>query len=175
MGFPPFDPTTPGAREFLKKGFERIRAGNVLPHNRPWLDFAKRYPVLPPEGACDTIGAVALDAQGLFAASNSTGGGAMKLVGRVGDSPHFGAGLWAGPAGAVATTGIGEHIIRKLVAKEAYDRLAAGATAQEAADFGVTLLPKEIPLGLVVAGRDGPGVATNGSLPVGIRVLDRRA
>lgn len=94
------------------------------------------------------------------------------MVGRVGDSPHFGAGLWAGPAGAVATTGIGEHIVRKLVAKETYDRLAAGATAQDAAEFGVTLLPKEIPLGIVVAARDGHGVATNGTLPVGLRVVD---
>jgi beta-aspartyl-peptidase (threonine type) len=172
LGFPPYDPTTPAAREFLKKGFERVRAGTVLPHNRPWLEFAKRYPVLPPEGGCDTIGAVAMDAAGAFASANSTGGGAMKMVGRVGDSPHFGAGLWAGPAGAVATTGIGEHIVRKLVAKETYDRLAAGATAQDAAEFGVTLLPKEIPLGIVVAARDGHGVATNGTLPVGLRVVD---
>ncbi|TFK54016.1 asparaginase [Heliocybe sulcata] len=42
-----------------------------------------------------TIGAVALDMRGCIAACTSTGGKTNKLVGRIGDTPHMGAGFWA--------------------------------------------------------------------------------
>ena len=42
-----------------------------------------------------TVGAVALDERGCIAACTSTGGRTNKLVGRVGDTPHMGAGFWA--------------------------------------------------------------------------------
>ncbi|EPQ57564.1 asparaginase [Gloeophyllum trabeum ATCC 11539] len=42
-----------------------------------------------------TIGAVALDVRGCIAACTSTGGKTNKLVGRIGDTPHMGAGFWA--------------------------------------------------------------------------------
>ena len=42
-----------------------------------------------------TVGAVALDQSGGFAAATSTGGTFGKLEGRVGDSPMIGAGTWA--------------------------------------------------------------------------------
>jgi beta-aspartyl-peptidase (threonine type) len=42
-----------------------------------------------------TVGAVALDARGCVAACTSTGGRTNKLPGRVGDTPHLGAGFWA--------------------------------------------------------------------------------
>ncbi|KZT19701.1 asparaginase [Neolentinus lepideus HHB14362 ss-1] len=42
-----------------------------------------------------TIGAVALDVRGCLAACTSTGGKTNKLVGRIGDTPHMGAGYWA--------------------------------------------------------------------------------
>ncbi|PCH43496.1 N-terminal nucleophile aminohydrolase [Wolfiporia cocos MD-104 SS10] len=45
-----------------------------------------------PTGA---VGAVALDERGCIAACTSTGGRTNKLVGRVGDTPHMGAGFWA--------------------------------------------------------------------------------
>ena len=47
----------------------------------------------------DTVGAVARDRKGRFAASLTTGGTSVTLYGRVGDVPIFGAGLYAGPAG----------------------------------------------------------------------------
>jgi beta-aspartyl-peptidase (threonine type) len=43
-----------------------------------------------------TVGAVALDANGCIAVLTSTGGKTNKLVGRIGDTPHMGAGFWAG-------------------------------------------------------------------------------
>ncbi|KZT04618.1 asparaginase [Laetiporus sulphureus 93-53] len=42
-----------------------------------------------------TVGAVALDERGCIAACTSTGGRTNKLEGRVGDTPHMGAGFWA--------------------------------------------------------------------------------
>jgi L-asparaginase / beta-aspartyl-peptidase len=42
-----------------------------------------------------TVGAVALDMRGCIAACTSTGGRTNKLPGRVGDTPHLGAGFWA--------------------------------------------------------------------------------
>lgn len=42
-----------------------------------------------------TVGAVALDTNGCIASVTSTGGRTNKLVGRIGDTPHMGAGFWA--------------------------------------------------------------------------------
>ncbi|KAL7411286.1 asparaginase [Mrakia frigida] len=48
------------------------------------------------EGAKGTVGAVALDSRGCIAAATSTGGRTNKLPGRIGDTPCFGSGYWAG-------------------------------------------------------------------------------
>ena len=42
-----------------------------------------------------TVGAVALDADGIVCAATSTGGMTNKLTGRIGDTPMVGAGFWA--------------------------------------------------------------------------------
>jgi beta-aspartyl-peptidase (threonine type) len=42
-----------------------------------------------------TVGAVALDVRGCIAVCTSTGGHTNKLPGRIGDTPHYGAGFWA--------------------------------------------------------------------------------
>ena len=65
----------------------------------------------------DTVGAVALDAHGNFAAATSTGGITFKRVGRVGDSPLLGSGCYAdNTLGAISTTGHGESILRYTLA-----------------------------------------------------------
>jgi beta-aspartyl-peptidase (threonine type) len=77
----------------------------------------------------ETVGAVALDKRGHIAAGASTGGIALMLPGRVGDTPLIGCGVYADDeAGAVSMTGLGESIIRIAVAKEIVDRLEAGAS-----------------------------------------------
>ena len=77
----------------------------------------------------ETVGAVALDKRGHVAAGASTGGIALMLPGRVGDTPLIGCGVYADDeAGAVSMTGLGESIIRVAVAKEIVDRLEAGAS-----------------------------------------------
>ncbi|ETW80461.1 threonine protease T2 [Heterobasidion irregulare TC 32-1] len=42
-----------------------------------------------------TVGAVALDVHGCIVAVTSTGGRTNKMAGRIGDTPHMGAGFWA--------------------------------------------------------------------------------
>ena len=61
----------------------------------------------------DTVGAVAVDANGNFAAGTSTGGLSGQLKGRMGDSPMPGCGYYAdNNIGAVALSGHGEGIAR---------------------------------------------------------------
>ncbi len=76
-----------------------------------------------------TVGAVALDDQGRFAAATSTGGTWAKRSGRVGDSPIPGAGTWADGACAISATGDGEAILRVALARSIAARLPGLAAA----------------------------------------------
>lgn len=78
-----------------------------------------------PEGPeTGTVGAVALDAEGLLVAGTSTGGSANKKWGRIGDSPIIGAGTYAGSHCGVSCTGWGEYFIRHAVAHDIQARMA---------------------------------------------------
>ncbi|HWT12163.1 MAG TPA: isoaspartyl peptidase/L-asparaginase family protein [Allosphingosinicella sp.] len=73
----------------------------------------------------DTVGAVALDLGGNLAAGTSTGGLTGARVGRIGDSPLPGSGLYAdNHAGAVAFSGDGESIARLALAARVMARIA---------------------------------------------------
>lgn len=77
------------------------------------------------EAASDTVGAVALDANGNLAAGTSTGGLEGTLAGRVGDSPLPGCGFYADDeVGAVALSGDGEEIARLALGLRIIDKLA---------------------------------------------------
>lgn len=65
-----------------------------------------------------TVGAVALDRNGVIAAGTSTGGMTNKRFGRVGDSPIIGAGTYANQYCGVSATGHGEYFIRAAVAHD---------------------------------------------------------
>jgi len=85
-------------------------------------------------GRHGTVGAIALDRSGTVAAGTSTGGINSMLPGRVGDSPLIGCGVYAdNRSGAVSMTGIGEGIIRLVMAKSICDRLAMGKSPAVAA------------------------------------------
>jgi N4-(beta-N-acetylglucosaminyl)-L-asparaginase len=61
----------------------------------------------------DTIGMIAIDAQGNLSGSCTTSGLAFKMRGRVGDSPIIGAGLYVdNEIGAAVSTGVGEEVIK---------------------------------------------------------------
>ena len=94
---------------------------------------ARRAPAARP-AYLDTVGAVALDAEGRVAAAVSTGGMSLKRSGRIGDSPVVGAGFWADDGqGACVTTGVGEVLMRQGTARRAVQLLATGLTATQAA------------------------------------------
>jgi beta-aspartyl-peptidase (threonine type) len=75
----------------------------------------------------DTVGAVALDADGNIAAATSTGGTLNKAPGRLGDSSLIGCGCYADNESAAASlTGWGEPIMKLVLAKWSADRVLAG-------------------------------------------------
>lgn len=81
----------------------------------------------------DTVGAVALDAQGRLAAAVSTGGMSLKRAGRIGDSPVVGGGFWADDrVGACVTTGVGEALMREGTARRAVQLIGAGGAPASA-------------------------------------------
>lgn len=81
----------------------------------------------PPMNSHDTVGAVALDANGNIAAGTSTGGTLNKASGRVGDSSLIGCGCYADNlSAAVSTTGWGEPMMKLVLSKWAADRVEMG-------------------------------------------------
>jgi beta-aspartyl-peptidase (threonine type) len=113
----------------------------------------------------DTVGAVALDAHGNLAAGTSTGGTLNKAPGRVGDSSLIGCGCYADNlSAAVSLTGWGEPIMKLVLGKWAVDRVAAGATPQEAASAAIAYLYDRLGGhgGVILLGPDGQiGLAHN--------------
>lgn len=179
MGFPDYDPTCAENRA----RFQRVQA--ILRGSDPrQLEAWKRYdwkkawnfptPLKEALGPSDTVGCVTRDAKGTFAAAISTGGTTITFYGRVGDVPMFGAGIYAGPKGAVACTGNGEDIVKHLVAKAAYDLLAQGLPAQEAVDRTLANFPADIDLGLVAVGPATTGGGCNYSAEKKAFVKDYR-
>ena len=82
----------------------------------------------------DTVGAVALDANGNLDVAVSTGGIWLKVPGRVGDSPLPGSGFWAeNQVVACCATGTGEFIMRAGLCADVRARAQAGGSASEAA------------------------------------------
>ncbi|NNC48440.1 MAG: isoaspartyl peptidase/L-asparaginase [Sphingomonas sp.] len=76
-----------------------------------------------------TVGAVAMDQDGVISAGTSTGGMTGKRWGRIGDSPIIGAGTYANASCGVSATGTGEMFIRLSVA---YRICEGSARAEEA-------------------------------------------
>jgi len=113
----------------------------------------------------DTVGAVALDVHGNIAAGTSTGGTLNKAPGRVGDSSLIGCGCYADNlSAAVSLTGWGEPIMKLVLGKWAVDRVAAGASPDEAAHEAIAYLFNRLGGhgGIILLGPDGRvGLAHN--------------
>lgn len=99
--------------------------------------------------SCDTVGAIAFDGS-TFAAALSSGGLTGASIGRVGDVPLPGCGLYCGTAGAVACTGDGEFIALKLLAKEVYSWLETNMSPKEAANKALSLFDDHVDIGLII-------------------------
>lgn len=150
-GFEHYDPRTKRTIELLEKAKRRLKE-KELP---PWAGKWKKYRFT------ETVGAVAMDSKGRFAAGNSTGGHTFMLDGRVGDTPIVGAGLYAARRGAVVATGIGEEIMKVVLSKWIYDRIEEGQHPQDACDSSLSFFKKDVPTGVLALSKDGYGVSCN--------------
>ena len=111
-----------------------------------------------PLSSHDTVGAVARDTHGNLAAATSTGGTLNKAPGRVGDSSLIGCGCYADNlSAAVSLTGWGEPIMKLVLGKWAVDRVAAGASPDEAAYAAIDYLFDRLGGhgGIILLGPDG--------------------
>ena len=127
MGFPDHDPVTAARKADWQD--KRKRVDEVLgKHSLRMRRFLKDHP----EYAGGTVGAVAVDKDGILAAATSTGGVTLKLVGRVGDSPIAGAGNYASNHIAASATGTGEFVMRALAARAISEAVQHGAPVARA-------------------------------------------
>ena len=135
-----------GATKFAKeKGVELATEKELL------AEGAKQAAI---EGEHDTVGAVALDQGGNLAAGTSTGGINRQKVGRIGDSPLPGGGLYAdNHIGAVSFSGDGETIARLALASRVMAAVEHGEDLEAAIENSVAKLP-----GTGGAGADGGGI-----------------
>lgn len=91
----------------------------------------------------DTIGMIALDANGNLSGSCTTSGMGFKMRGRVGDSPIIGAGLFVdNEVGAVVATGQGEDIIRMGGAHTVMEFMRQGLSPEMACKQAIERLLK---------------------------------
>ena len=106
-----------------------------------------------------TIGAIARDQQGNLAAATSTGGIVNKRLGRIGDSPIIGAGVYAdNETCAVSATGYGEDFMRSVIAKTISDFIyMKGMDAQQATQAAIEYLTRKVKGrgGVITIDRDG--------------------
>jgi beta-aspartyl-peptidase (threonine type) len=175
IGFADIVPVSPQAEAKYRARMRR-QAELFARHDTTTFDWRRywNFPGAMPADALewgrhgDTVGSVTRGADGHFAATLSTGGTSVTLCGRVGDVPVYGAGLYAGPAGAVACTGEGEQIIRRFLARSVYDRIAAGVSARQAVQEAVAMFPERWDVGLIAVDRSGWGVAANRPMAYGV-------
>lgn len=81
----------------------------------------------------DTMGTIALDADGNLSGACTTSGMAFKTHGRVGDSPIIGAGLFVdNKVGAATSSGVGEEVIRICGTHTVIEMMRFGHTPEAA-------------------------------------------
>ena len=130
-----------GAREFaLDHGFNKIKTP-VKEAKKAWKEWKKEEKQKRPEinhENHDTIGMLALDANGNLSGACTTSGWAYKMPGRVGDSPIIGAGLFVdNEVGAACATGMGEAIIRIAGSHTVVELMRQGHSPQKACEMAV--------------------------------------
>jgi N4-(beta-N-acetylglucosaminyl)-L-asparaginase len=111
----------------------------------------------------DTIGMLAVDANGRLAGACTTSGMAWKMHGRVGDSPIIGAGLYVdNEVGGATSTGVGEEVIRNAGSFLVVELMRQGRSPQEACEEAVRRIVKKRPdgakdlqVGFLALRRDG--------------------
>jgi len=127
----------------IPREVERLRRFKA--DGKPDSTFAGASAEVSPATSHDTVGAVALDADGNLAAATSTGGTLNKTPGRVGDSSLIGCGCYAdNMKAAVSCTGWGEPIMKLVLGKWACDRVEEGDAPQVVAEQAITYLKNRL-------------------------------
>ncbi|MBS1566184.1 MAG: N(4)-(beta-N-acetylglucosaminyl)-L-asparaginase [Bacteroidetes bacterium] len=111
----------------------------------------------------DTIGMVAMDAQGNLSGSCTTSGMGFKMRGRLGDSPIIGAGLFVdNEVGAATATGQGEDVIRMAGSHTVVELMRQGLSPEDACKKAVERIirikgekAKEIQVGFIAVNKKG--------------------
>lgn len=134
-----------GALQFaVSQGFkkENILTAESEKEWKEWLKDSKYQPIVNIENH-DTIGMIALDAQGNLSGACTTSGMAFKMHGRVGDSPIIGAGLFVdNEVGAATATGHGEEVIRTVGTHLVVELMRQGRSPQQACREAVERIVK---------------------------------
>ncbi|MEL6483441.1 MAG: N(4)-(beta-N-acetylglucosaminyl)-L-asparaginase, partial [Bacteroidota bacterium] len=129
-----------GALQFaLEQGFpkEDLMTDSTRKQYEEWKITSKYQTPINIENH-DTIGMLALDANGDIAGACTTSGMAYKMAGRVGDSPIIGAGLYVdNEVGGATATGVGEEVIRTVGSFLIVELMRQGKSPQEACEEGV--------------------------------------
>ncbi len=135
---------TEGAQQFaVAQGFEKkpLLTDDAREAWREWLKKSEYKPTMNAERSGrpgdehdhDTLGILALDAQGTLAGACTTSGMAWKLHGRVGDSPIIGAGLYVdNDVGAATASGVGEEMIRNAASFLVVESMRRGRSPADA-------------------------------------------
>ena len=139
-----------GAQQFaLQNGFEKtpLLTDTARQAWRDWLKTAQYQPKINVERDGtkpgdsrnhDTLGILALDAQGHLAGACTTSGMAFKLHGRVGDSPIVGAGLYVdNEVGAATASGVGEEMLRNAASFLVVELMRQGHTPAQACRLAI--------------------------------------
>lgn len=153
-----------GALQFaLANGFKKENL--LTPESetawKEWLKTAKYEPVMNIENRVydkehdpmpggphnhDTIGMLAMDANGDMSGACTTSGMAYKMHGRVGDSPIIGAGLYVdNEIGAATSSGVGEEVIRIAGSHLVVELMRQGYTPENACKEAVQRIVKRSP------------------------------
>ncbi len=157
-----------GALQFaLSQGFPKVT--EVVEESqkewKEWLKTSNYKPIVNIENH-DTIGMIALDANGNLSGACTTSGMAYKMHGRVGDSPIIGAGLYVdNEVGAATATGHGEEVIRIAGSHLVVELMRQGRTPEtackEAVERVVKLMKirnknlKDIQVGFIALNKSG--------------------
>lgn len=134
-----------GAEQFaVEQGFKRE---NLLTENskKAWLKWKEKSeykPIINIENH-DTIGMLAIDANGDISGGCTTSGMAYKMAGRVGDSAIIGSGLFIdNTIGGATATGMGEEVLKTVGSFLIVELMRQGKSPQEACEEGVKRIVK---------------------------------
>lgn len=173
-----------GAQEFALANGMQLESGKLSADaEREWKKWLERSnykpeinienrpargPAVPyffPDGSPnhDTMGTIAIGADGKLAGMVTTSGMAFKMHGRVGDSPIIGAGLFVdNEVGAATSSGVGEEVIRICGTHTVIEQMRMGRSPEQACSEAIRRIlkrdptkAKEIQVGFVAISRRG--------------------